>query len=158
VRNPYASLVRRLGRTRAFASVAGRVLHRIDLRVPVTAMGTGFPLAYLTTVGRRSGEPRTVPVLYVEWDDGALVVAATNWGRRSHPSWALNLEAHPRVLVAAGGAPPRPMRARRAREGERPEAWRRLDAVWPAYADYRRRAGRELRLFVLEPEGPGFER
>jgi deazaflavin-dependent oxidoreductase (nitroreductase family) len=149
--NPYGTLVRQLGRTRAFSWLGARGLHRIDLRVPVSSMGTGLPVAYVTTVGRRSGEPRTVPVLYAEWDGDAVVVAATNWGKPQHPAWALNLEANPRALVTTGGRP-RPMRAREAEPAERWEAWARLDAIWPGYDGYRQRAGREIRLFVLEPE------
>jgi deazaflavin-dependent oxidoreductase (nitroreductase family) len=149
--NPYASAVRALGRTRPFAWAASRVLHRVDLRVPVSSAGTGFPVAYVTTTGRRSGEPRTVPLLYADWDGEAIVVAATNWGRPRHPAWALNLDATPRAIVATTGRP-RPMRARRAAAEERPEAWRRLERVWPGYAGYRRRAGRAIPVFVLETE------
>ncbi|MGE5691646.1 MAG: nitroreductase family deazaflavin-dependent oxidoreductase [Pseudomonadota bacterium] len=149
--NPYGSLVRQLGRTRAFAWLGARTLHRIDLRVPVSSMGTGLPVAYVTTIGRRSGDPRTVPVLYARWDGDAIVVAATNWGRATHPAWALNLDASPRAIVATDGRP-RPMRARVPSADERARAWARLDAVWPGYAGYRRRAGRDIRLYVLEPE------
>ncbi|HSC91814.1 MAG TPA: nitroreductase/quinone reductase family protein [Gaiellaceae bacterium] len=149
--NPYASAVRALGRTRPFAWVASRVLHRIDLRVPLSSAGTGFPVAYVTATGRRSGEPRTVPLLYADWEDDSIVVAATNWGKATHPAWALNVDAKPDVLVATTGRP-RPMRARRAVEEERPEAWRRLERIWPGYAGYRRRAGRDIPVFVLEPE------
>jgi deazaflavin-dependent oxidoreductase (nitroreductase family) len=149
--NAYGTLVRQLGRTRAFSWLGARGLHRIDLRVPLSSMGTGLPIAYVTTVGRRSSEPRTVPVLYAPWEGDAVVVAATNWGKPQQPAWALNLGANPRALVATGGRP-RPMRAREAEPGERWEAWARLDAIWPGYDGYRRRAGREIRLFVLEPE------
>jgi hypothetical protein len=64
--NPYAAAVRRLGRTRAFAWVFSRVLPPIDARFSrrrrsLTSLGTDFPLCYLTTTGRRTGEERTVP-------------------------------------------------------------------------------------------------
>lgn len=148
-------LTRTLGRTRAFAWVGSRVLHRLDRRAPVTAR-FGFPLLYLTATGRRSGEPRTTPLLYAR-DGDALVVVASNWGRRSHPAWALNLDASPHAVVRVDGEE-RAVRARRASEQERARLWPRVVEVWPGYDGYRARAGREIRLYVLEPPSDGARR
>ncbi len=153
--NPYAGSVRALGRTRAFAWIASRALPRVDARFvrrrrSLTSFGTGFPLCYLTTTGRRSGEPRTVPLLHLA-DGDRIVLIASNWGRRRHPAWALNLEAHPEARVAVDGVE-RSYRARLATPEEERAYWHDALAVWPAYGDYRARAGREIRMFVLEPE------
>ncbi len=155
--NPYAAVVRAAGRTRWFAWIGSRVLHRADLRFrghrrTLTTFGTTFPLCYLTTTGRRSGEPRTVPLLWFESDGGGIVLVGSNWGRRRHPSWALNLEASPDARVAIDDVD-RPMRARRATAVEVDRYWPRIVEVWPGYDGYRRRAGREIRVFVLDPEG-----
>jgi deazaflavin-dependent oxidoreductase (nitroreductase family) len=152
--NPYAGTVRALGRTRAFAWAFSRLLPPIDARFArrrrsLTSLGTGFPLCYLTTTGRRTGEPRTVPLLHVA-DGERVVLVASNWGRRSHPAWALNLDAHPDARVAVGGVERR-YGARRATTEEEIRYWRRAVEVWPGYGDYRERAGREIRMFVLEP-------
>lgn len=152
--NPYRSLVRALGRTRAFSVVASHVLPPIDARFrgrrrSLTSLGTGLPLCYLTTTGRRSGEPRTVPLLYVA-DGERVVLFGSNWGRRAHPAWVLNLEAEPACTVAIE-AVERPMRARRAGPAEAIGYWRAADAMYPGYAGYRRRAGRDVRVLVLEP-------
>lgn len=151
----YARLVRQLGRTRAFAWVGSRVLHRADLRLrgsgrSLTTFATDFPLCFLTTTGRRSGEPRTVPLLWVPGDSGSVVVIGSNWGRKSHPAWALNLDAEPAATVAVDGVE-RPVRARRASGEERERYWARAREVWPGYDGYSRRAGREIRVYVLEP-------
>ena len=96
--NPYAGSVRALGRTRAFAWLFSRVLPPIDARFArrrrsLTSLGTDFPLCYLTTTGRRTGEARTVPLLYVA-DGERVVLIASNWGQPNHPAWALNLDAN----------------------------------------------------------------
>ena len=151
--NPYAGTVRALGRTRAFAWVFSRVLPPIDAqfarrRRSLTSLGTDLPLCYLTTTGRRTGEARTVPLLYVA-DGEHVILIASNWGRRAHPAWALNLDANHGARVSVDGVE-RLYRARRATSDEESRYWREAIAFWPGYADYRARAGREIRMFVLD--------
>jgi deazaflavin-dependent oxidoreductase (nitroreductase family) len=155
--NPYASVVRALGRTRAFSWVGARALHRLDLpfrdrRHSVTSLGTDFPLCYLTVRGRLSGVERTVPLLYVE-DGDRVVLIASNWGRPDHPAWALNLDAASSATVTVDGVS-RVLRPRRARADEFERYWRAALAFWPGYEGYRHRAGREIRMYVLEPGEP----
>ena len=152
--NPYAATVRGLGRRRAVAWVLSRVLPPIDSlfshrRRSLTSLGTGFPLCYLTTTGRRTGEARTVPLLHVA-DSDRVVLIASNWGRRRHPAWALNLDACPEALVAIDGLE-RVYTARRATSEERSRYWAEAVRFWPGYDDYRSRAGRKIRVFVLDP-------
>jgi deazaflavin-dependent oxidoreductase (nitroreductase family) len=52
----------------------------------------------LTTVGRRSGEPRTVIVGYYEDGPNLLTMAMNGWGA-PEPAWWLNLQAHPETVV-----------------------------------------------------------
>lgn len=148
----YTSLVRQLGRTRAFAWVASQVLPAVDVRFrshPPTALGTEFPLCYLTVHRRRTGEPRTVPLLHVR-DGDRVVVIASNWGKRNHPAWALDLEEAKEARFEAPGHSALLMSARRATEEELGRYWADALRIWPGYEGYRRRAGREIRMFVLE--------
>lgn len=152
--NPYAGSVRALGRTRAFAWLFSRVLPPIDARFArrrrsLTSLGTDFPLCYLTTTGRRTGEARTVPLLYVA-DGERVVLIASNWGQPNHPAWALNLDANHEARVSVDGVQ-RSYRARRATSDEESRYWREAVAFWPGYDDYRDRAPREIRVFVLDP-------
>ncbi len=152
--NPYATAVRRLGRYRAVAWALSRVLPPIDglfagHRRSLTSLGTAFPLCYLTTTGRRTGESRTVPLLHVA-DGERVVLIGSNWGRRRGPAWALNLEADPAARVSVEGVE-RSYTARPATPEERSRYWADAVRVWPAYDDYRERAGRELPMLVLEP-------
>jgi deazaflavin-dependent oxidoreductase (nitroreductase family) len=152
--NPYAGAVRRLGRHRPVSWQLSRVLPPIDAlfvrrRRSLTSLGTDFPLCYLTTTGRRTGAARTVPLLYVA-DGDRVALIASNWGRERHPSWALNLEANREARVAIAGVE-RAYSARRATAEERTRYWAEAVRFWPGYDDYRARAGREIRVFVLEP-------
>ena len=133
-----------------------KVLHPLDMRfkgtrfAPSTFGGTDVPLCFLTTTGRTSGQPRTVPLLYVPVDDGAVAVVATNFGRDHHPGWSANLTATPEATLEVDGVH-RPVVARRAAEDEALSIWKRFDRIWPGYEKYREIAPRERRVFVLEP-------
>jgi deazaflavin-dependent oxidoreductase (nitroreductase family) len=109
----------------------------------------GTPVLLLTTVGRRSGAPRTVPVVYLP-DGERLVVIGSNAGHETAPAWSLNLEANPVAKVEIGGER-RNVRARVAEGEERAELWRKMNEQYSGFDDYSARTTREIRLFVLEP-------
>lgn len=108
----------------------------------------GLPSMLLTTTGRRTGELRTVALLYVA-DGGDLVVVASNWARDGHPSWSENLLADPRAQVACR-AGRFGVRTRLCGEEERRRRWPALVAAMPLWRDYEQLTPRELRVFVLE--------
>jgi deazaflavin-dependent oxidoreductase (nitroreductase family) len=106
------------------------------------------PMLLLTTVGRRSGQERTHPLLYVE-DGDALVVVASAGGQAAHPAWYLNLVANPAVSVQIGG-PRTSRRARTATGEERERLWARVTAVYRTYDEYQARTAREIPIVVLD--------
>src|SRR5918995_182327 len=108
-----------------------------------------LPTLLLTTVGAKSGLPRTVPLLYVADGDG-WVVTASNWGQRHHPAWSGNLLASPDATVEVGGRTV-PVRAELAEGEVRDLLWSRVTTVWPAYDTYEERSGRHIRVFRLAP-------
>lgn len=107
------------------------------------------PVLLLTTTGRRSGQPRTAPVLYLR-DGERLVVIGSNAGNVKAPAWSLNLATHPDAEVEVGSRR-QLVRARIAEGDERTELWQRMNAQYGGFEDYRARTAREIRLFVLEP-------
>lgn len=107
----------------------------------------------LTTTGRRSGEPRTVPVQYFP-DGDAMVVVAANSGMSSHPGWYYNLRAHPAATVEVDGEAI-PVRAALMSAEEARRFWPRVLAAAPDYARFPRRTDREIPLFRLLPQRPG---
>ncbi|GAA4389243.1 nitroreductase family deazaflavin-dependent oxidoreductase [Tsukamurella soli] len=108
------------------------------------------PNLTLTTVGRRSGRPRSVPLLYIR--DGAdFIVVASNFGQAHHPAWSYNLEAAPEAEVLLGTRRI-PVRGVRLSERDRRRLWPEVVAIWPAYDDYVRWAGgRTIKLYRLTP-------
>jgi deazaflavin-dependent oxidoreductase (nitroreductase family) len=112
----------------------------------------GLPTLLITTTGRRSGQPRTQPLLYVT-DGDALVVVGSNWGQQYHPAWSANLLADPSATVNVDGEDI-PVRASLVDGAERDRLWRLLREKWPAYRAYEQRAAdREIRIFRLERPG-----
>jgi deazaflavin-dependent oxidoreductase (nitroreductase family) len=116
------------------------------------ALGT-VPALLLTTTGRRSGQPRTVPLQYIPDGDSFLVIGS-NWGGPRHPAWALNLLAEPAATVVHKGER-FPVRATVLAGAERERAWQLSLRQWPAYQQYTERAGdRQLHLFRLRRPPP----
>ena len=107
------------------------------------------PVLLLTTTGRKSGEPRTAPVLYMR-DGERLVVIGSNAGNVKTPAWALNLTANPDATVEMG-ARRQDVRGRTAEGEERADLWRRMNEQYAGFDEYRQRTAREIRVFVLEP-------
>ncbi|HEX7660676.1 MAG TPA: nitroreductase family deazaflavin-dependent oxidoreductase [Pseudonocardiaceae bacterium] len=126
------------------------LLRRSEGRVAIGDL-LGASSLLLTTTGRRSGQPSNTPLFYFPHDSGYVVVAS-NFGRPNHPGWSFNLLADPRATVAVDGRTV-PVQARLLEGDERSDAWARVIRFWPGYDAYRARAGRELRIFVLEPTG-----
>ena len=100
--------------------------------------------------GRKSGNPYSVPLLYVE-DDGAFVVAGSNAGDPRLPQWWKNLQAHPDVEIWVGHLRYR-VRARQTSPEEAQRLWPILESHYRFFDAYRARAGREIPLMLLEPE------
>lgn len=108
----------------------------------------GTTVLILTTTGRRSGTPRSTPLIYGTDGDNYVVVASKG-GADEDPAWYLNLEADPQVKVQVRGDR-FPARARAATAEEKPRLWQAALERWPAYADYQRRTEREIPVVVLE--------
>ena len=104
----------------------------------------------LTTVGRKSGEPREAPLACAREATGSWLVVGSNFGKEHHPAWTANLLAHPEATVGYHGSEV-PVTARLLADEERAEAWADLRRVWPLYDRYEDRAGRSLRVFRLTP-------
>jgi deazaflavin-dependent oxidoreductase (nitroreductase family) len=104
----------------------------------------------LTTTGRRSGQPRTLPLQYFRGPQGQLFVVGSNWGNDRPPAWYLNLLAEPRVQVQLGRQRFAAL-AMSASAEERAQLWPWLVARAPVFARYQQLAAREIPLVLLRP-------
>jgi deazaflavin-dependent oxidoreductase (nitroreductase family) len=127
------------GHVRIYRLTGGRVGGRVR----------GVDILLLDHVGRKSGKPRTTPLLYIE-DGENLVIVASKGGAAKHPAWWLNLQANPEAAVQVRGERRR-VRAREAEGSERERIWPRLVEAWSDYANYQRRTERRIPVVVLEP-------
>lgn len=111
--------------------------------------GIGIPTLLLTTRGRKTGKPRSVPLLY-QPDGNTWVVAGSRGGRPDHPAWYLNLKSSPEVEVLVDGAST-PCLAAEASGTERERLWQILEAVYPGFGVYEQRLNRQIPVIVLTP-------
>jgi deazaflavin-dependent oxidoreductase (nitroreductase family) len=117
----------------------------------VLARALGTDVLLVTTRGRRSGEPRTVPLVAIR-DGDAWVVVGSNSGKDREPAWAHNLRADGDVQVEHRNRR-RPYLAHEADPDEAARLWPRVIDAYPGYGVYRERTDRPIALFVLEPVG-----
>ncbi|MDO8106021.1 nitroreductase/quinone reductase family protein [Isoptericola sp. b441] len=132
------------------------VVHRALIAVSFGRLGWrlgGTPALELTTVGRRSGEPRSTMLTAPMRVGDGLVVVASRGGDDRHPAWFLNLRENPEVTVRLEGRAPERRRARVMSDEERAERWPELIRSHTQYAGYQRKTDRVIPLVVLEPVG-----
>jgi F420H(2)-dependent quinone reductase len=108
-----------------------------------------FPAALLTTTGRKSGEPRTTPTLYLR-DGDRVILPASFGGRAENPTWYRNLKENPMVELQIR-AERRQLFARDTTDDERNRYWPRLMRIYPPYRGYREATDRVIPLVVCEP-------
>ena len=110
----------------------------------------GSKILLLTTKGRKSGEPRTKPLIYEE-DGDRYVIVASKGGAPEHPGWYRNLSKNPEVELQVKDEV-FPARARTAEGEEREQLWKLAAQQWPDYDAYQTRTDREIPVVVLERE------
>ena len=128
--------------------------HRAAIRLSFGKVGWSaldMPVLELTTVGRKTGHPRTVLLTSPLRQGSTYVVVASRGGDDRPPAWLGNLIAHPAVQVAVGGGAQQPMHARVATAAERAELWPKVTTDHSFYGGYQRKTTREIALVLLEP-------
>lgn len=109
----------------------------------------GAPVFLVTTIGRKSGQPRTSPLLYLKEGDDYVIVASKG-GMSRHPLWYRNIEANPEVEIEMGRERFKAL-ARRASDEEKRALWPKLVAMYPDYDDYQARTERNIPVVILSP-------
>lgn len=107
------------------------------------------PVALLTTTGRKTGEPRVSPLIYLREQD-RIVLVASRGGSDQHPMWYLNLKADPQVRVQIRNQVLH-LTARDATDAERAEYWPKLEQIYPTFTDYRSWTDRVIPIVICDP-------
>jgi deazaflavin-dependent oxidoreductase (nitroreductase family) len=110
----------------------------------------GSTVLLLTTTGRSTGNKGTTPLIYAR-DGDDYVIVASQGGAPEDPGWYRNLVKTPEVELQVG---PEvfPAHARTAEGDERDRLWKRVNEVWPHYAEYQTKTARQIPVVVLERE------
>lgn len=109
----------------------------------------GDEVCFVTMKGAKTGRTLTVPLMYVPYQDGVLLVASQG-GAPTNPVWYRNLVKHPEISVVHRGRRMQ-LRARLATPEEKPSLWPICYQHYAPYADYRKRTPRDIPIFVCEP-------
>jgi deazaflavin-dependent oxidoreductase (nitroreductase family) len=109
----------------------------------------GDDVCFVTMKGAKSGRTLTIPLMYVPYREGVLLVASLG-GAPKNPVWYHNLVKHPVIEVRHRGRRMQ-LRARLATAEEKPALWPLCDQRYAPYADYRKRTTRDIPIFVCEP-------
>ena len=122
-----------------FRLSGGRILNRLE----------GHGVLILVTRGRRSGKPRSSPLMYFQFEEsGDLIVVASNYGQDHHPAWYLNTLADPSVSVETKGER-FAAEARISQGEERAVLFDKVVAANPRFARYRAGTDREIPVVAL---------
>jgi len=137
-----------------FALKAMNTIHRVVLKASLGHVGWqagSMPVLELTTVGRKSGESRTVMLTSPYQEGDTIVIVASRGGDDTNPAWFLNLSANPAVEVSWKGKPKQKMTATVASPDERARLWPKVIADHKNYAGYQQKTSREIPLVLLTP-------
>jgi len=139
--NPPRWIMKAVSRTHVFLNriTGGRLFNTLS----------GDEVCFVSMTGARSGRTITIPLMYVPWQDGILLVASRG-GSPRHPLWYHNIVRHPDITVRHRGRP-MALRARLASAEEKPALWPVCDRHYAPFAEYRTRTDREIPIFICEP-------
>jgi deazaflavin-dependent oxidoreductase (nitroreductase family) len=101
-------------------------------------------------MGRKTGKPRTIPLIYHK-DGSDWIVVASNAGSPNHPAWWLNLQSHSEATIQVMAEKMRVV-GRKATPEEKEKMWPQFIRMHPNYTEYRKKTTREIPLVILHPQ------
>lgn len=115
----------------------------------------GRPVMLVSMTGAKSGKTRTIPLMYVPYKEGVIVVGSQGGAPKS-PVWVENLKVHPDVVVQVRGVKMK-LRARQVDDAEKAKVWPVCVQHYREYDDYQARTTRNIPVFVCEPARRGVD-
>lgn len=155
--NVFQKLLHRFLMLRPVSVFLARNLHRMDAVVLKLSKGkhtitelVGLPMIQITTIGAKTGELRTMPLVSL-FDGEKIALIASNFGQKHNPGWYYNLKAHPQCTVQVNGHTDE-YTARQVEGEEREKYWQMAVSFYKGYELYKVRAAhRQIPVMVLEP-------
>lgn len=116
------------------------------------AVWNGIACVLLTSVGAKSGETRTTPIVRVPVPDtDDWIAVGSMGGAPKSPSWVFNLRADPDAVTLQDRATKRSYRATEMQGDERARLWEIAVGVYGEYGEYQKRTSRTIPVFLLTP-------
>ena len=155
--NAFQKFIHRFLMIKPVSAALSKVLHRADSMIlkftdnkhTVTEI-VGLPIIQLTTVGAKTGEARTMPLVSL-LDGEKIALIGSNFGQKNNPGWYYNLKARPECTVQVNGKHAAYV-ARQAEGEEREKYWSMAVSYYKGYELYKIRAAhRQIPVMILEP-------
>jgi len=155
------ALVQKIAASRQGSWLFARVARPLDKLIfklssgqsNVTTTMTGLPVAEVTTVGAKSGLPRTLPLVYIpdRYSPNAFALVASNFGKNHNPAWYYNLKAHPCATCVIDGKSGEYI-AHEVYGEEYEQYWQSAVEIYAGYMQYKRRTTRKhIPIMVMTP-------
>jgi len=143
---------------RPVSAFLSTILHRLDLVMLKITKGkhtvaelVGLPMIQITTIGAKTGEARTMPLVSLI-DGEKIALIGSNFGQKNNPGWYYNLKANPQCTVQFNGQSGKYI-AREIHNEEREKYWQMAVSIYRGYELYKVRAAHRLiPVMILEPE------
>lgn len=155
--NAFQKLLHRIFMLRPVTEFFATRVNRIDQAILRLTNGKytgseimGWNIIQLTTIGAKSGKPRTMPLMAF-LDEEKIVLVAPNFGRKHNPAWYYNLKANPECKVEWNERTGT-YSARETSGAEYGLYWQLALSYYQGYGKYKERAGRKIPVMVLEPK------
>jgi deazaflavin-dependent oxidoreductase (nitroreductase family) len=113
---------------------------------------SGLPTLLLTCVGRKSGEQRTVPLVFLQHGEDMVIVGSLA-GYDKHPTWYFNISANSKCWVQRDRRTMTAV-AHEATDKEREALWPKLIALFPLWDYFQKQTNRSFPIVILSPTGP----
>jgi deazaflavin-dependent oxidoreductase (nitroreductase family) len=155
--NAFQKLIHRFLMLKPVSAFLSAVLHRADMMLLRISKGrntiseiVGLPIIQITTIGAKSGERRTMPLVSL-FDGENIALIASNFGGKNNPGWYYNLKANPKCTVGVNGRAAEYI-ARQVEGAEREKYWDMAVSYYKGYDLYKIRAAhRQIPVMILEP-------
>ncbi|MDA8047088.1 MAG: nitroreductase/quinone reductase family protein [Actinomycetota bacterium] len=128
--------------------------HRVLIAVSGGRLGrsfSGMPVVELTTIGRKSGQPRSCMLTSPYQEGDRTYIVASRGGDDQNPAWFLNLTDNPEVTVSIRGGAAQKMHAEVVPPDERARVWPLITSKHTNYANYQKKTQREIPVVIVTP-------
>lgn len=156
--NAFQRLIHQVVMLRPVTAFFAPIIHRVDKAILKLTKGkytisefAGWNIIQLTTIGAKTNQPRTMPLVGV-FDDNRIALIASSFGREHNPGWYYNLKANPYCYVSFKGKSGEYV-ARETEDEEYKRYFKMAVSQYAGYQKYKERAAhRHIPVMVLEPK------